>query len=133
MGMIAIRGPAALAGIVALTLLPTGTLRAEDPIPDRETSLVVYGNDACPQPRDENEIVVCARRPEEERYRIPPALRASRERRHDTAWGTAVAQLEREQAYTRPGGCSPVGSFGQTGCQQMFMNQWFAERAMGHR
>ena len=42
--------------------------------PERITSLIVYGEDPCPQSEGE-EIVVCARRPESERYRIPKKLR----------------------------------------------------------
>ena len=37
--------------------------------------LVIYGNDACPSSEGQ-EIVVCARKPESERYRIPSELRA---------------------------------------------------------
>jgi len=106
---------------------------AGDPLPDREANIVVYGNDACPPPSEEGEVVVCARRPEEERYRIPPALRESRERRTEVAWGTAAAALEQAQAYTRPNGCSAVGSYGQSGCQQQLINQWYADRAQRRR
>jgi hypothetical protein len=130
--MVAMRGPVGFAAFAFAALAPAGA-RAEDPVPERENSVIVYGNDACPGPREPDEIVICARRPEEERYRIPPELRANRERRTETSWGTTAAALEGEQAYTRPGGCSPVGSFGQTGCQQQFMNQWLAERAAAAR
>lgn len=118
---------------VAAGAFVQGPAFAGDPPPDREISLVVYGNDACPPPRDEDEVVVCARRPEEERYRIPPALRHSDDRRTEVAWGTANAQLEQEQAYTRPNSCSPVGSFGQSGCAQQMINQWYADRAARRR
>ena len=95
--------------------------------PEREASMVVYGDDPCPAPEDEDEIVVCARRPEEERYRIPEPLRRS-EQAPEQSWGSQVEQLEEAQRDSRPGSCSPVGSFGQSGCQQQLIRQWYAER-----
>lgn len=130
--MIARKAFLLIAIFAGATTIAAGPAGAEDP-PERETSIVVYGNDACPRPRDENEVVVCARRPEEERYRIPPALRANRERQTEVAWGTANAQLDAEQAYTRPNSCSPVGSYGQSGCVQQMLNQWYADRAARRR
>src|SRR3546814_19369793 len=38
--------------------------------PERVETLVVYGEDPCPQEHD-GAIVVCARKPESERYRLP--------------------------------------------------------------
>jgi len=97
---------------VALALIPVGLAlalpaSAASP-PGRESNLVVYGDDPCPRPADAeaDEIVVCARKPEEERYRIPPRLRE------------------------RPDSCSVVGSGGQTGCTQMMIRQWFDERRL---
>lgn len=95
--------------------------------PERETSAVVYGDDPCPVASDPTEIVVCARRPEEERYRIPAPLRRG-ERPSETSWTTQASDLENAQRDTRPGSCSPVGAFGQTGCTQELLRQWFAER-----
>jgi hypothetical protein len=112
--------------------LPFGVqASAEDPLPERETSLVVYGNDACPKPRDSDEVVVCARRPEEERYRIPQALRQRPDHPAEVSWGSRSAQLEDAQRDTRPDSCSVVGSFGQSGCQAALVRQWYAERR-GH-
>ena len=113
--------PLMLAGAVAL---PAAAGSAP---PARETSAVVYGEDPCPVARDPDEIVVCARRPEEERYRIPEALRHG-ERPLETSWGSQVADLEEAQRDGRPDSCSPVGAFGQTGCTQTMLRQWQAER-----
>ena len=71
--------------------------------------------------------MVCARRPEEERYRIPEPLRRS-SRPPPAAWTSQVAELEEAQRDTRPDSCSPVGSFGQTGCRQEALRRWRAER-----
>ena len=100
---------------------------AQEP-PERETSVIVYGDDPCPQPQAEDEIVVCARRPEEERYRIPEPLRRAADRPPETSWSSQVAALEEAQRETRPDGCSVVGSFGQTGCTQEMLRRWRAER-----
>lgn len=123
-------------GLVALAVVAGASAPAalaQDSLPDRETNVVVYGDDPCPQARDDEEIVVCARRPEEERYRIPRELREQRERPTESSWAATNAALEAEQAYTRPNSCSPVGSFGQSGCLMMMLNQWFAERAARRR
>lgn len=92
--------------------------------PDRERSLVVYGDDPCPEV--EGEVVVCARRPEEERYRIPRPIRERQST--EVAWGSRVASLEEESRHMRPDSCSPVGSYGFTGCAAAMIRQWYAER-----
>ena len=97
-------------------------------LPERSNSLVVYGNDACPKPKGE-EIVVCALRPENERYRIPKMFRDKR--RTDagsTAWAARWAGVEDAMRYTRPNSCSAVGTNGQTGCTQAMIRQWWLDR-----
>ncbi|MGZ8346832.1 MAG: hypothetical protein ACXWUP_06940, partial [Allosphingosinicella sp.] len=93
---------------------------------------IVYGDDPCPAAADDAEIVVCARRPEEERYRIPEALRRS-SRPAETSWTTRTEDLEAAQRDTRPDGCSVVGSFGQSGCTQQMVRDWYAERRLRRR
>jgi hypothetical protein len=95
--------------------------------PQRETRLVIYGEDPCPEPADEEEIVVCARHPEDERYRVPPSLRRGGQLR-ETSWGSRAADLEEAQRDTRPDSCSVVGSFGQTGCTQQMLRAWRDQR-----
>ena len=96
-------------------------------VPERETSLIVYGDDPCPAPGDDEEIVVCARKPEEERYRIPAPLRRGEEL-SERSWSSQAAELEDAQRDTRPNSCSVVGSYGQTGCVQQMLREWAAER-----
>ena len=93
---------------------------------DRQTTLVVYGDDPCPR-STEDEVVICARQPEEERYRIPEALRRS-SRPPELGGISRVEALEESQRDTRPGSCSVVGSFGHTGCTQDMIRQWYADR-----
>lgn len=96
------------------------------PTPSRESQVTVYGDDPCPQ-SSEDEIVVCARRPEDERYRIPAPLRRS-SRRAESSWTSHAEELEEVQRDTRPDSCSVVGSWGQSGCTQQMLRQWRAER-----
>ena len=48
---------------------------AQDAAPN-VAEIIVYGSDPCPRSTDD-QVVVCARRPEAERYRIPPKMRPS--------------------------------------------------------
>jgi hypothetical protein len=102
-------------------------LEAGDP-PEKISALEVYGNDPCPRSSGD-EIVVCARLPESERYRVPKRFR--KERKRDAAsvsWGSRVQALEYVSRTGRPNSCSPVGTFGQSGCTQQFLTQWRTER-----
>ena len=85
--------------------------------------LIVYGDDPCP-PSQGDEIVVCARQPEEERYRLPRALRERRDRRSETSWGARAADLEEASRPQRPDSCSVVGTGGQTGCSAAAVRDW---------
>ena len=108
-----------LALTAALSPLPVMAQSAE--VQRREVrQVVVFGTDPCPQSTDE-EVVVCARRPETERYRVPPGTTPPRpaDRR---------SNLERDQEFrevgaTGIGSCSPVGPGGQTGCLQQQINR----------
>nr|WP_150291121.1 hypothetical protein [Sphingobium estronivorans] len=124
------RTPSSRILMAALLLSPlalTAPVRAEPP--ERITNLVVYGNDPCPK-GEGDEIVVCARRPESERYRIPKKLREKPEIVGGPGWGSQVATMEQVQRQTLPGSCSAIGSNGFTGCTAKALEQWFAERRM---
>jgi hypothetical protein len=97
--------------------------------PQKITSLIVYGNDACPK-GEGDEIVVCARKPESERYRIPKKLREKPEVAGGPGWGSQVANIEEVSRQTLPGSCSVNGSYGFSGCTAARLRQWFAERRM---
>lgn len=90
-------------------------------------TLIVYGDDPCPQSQGD-EIVVCARQPEEERYRIPRPLRERRDRPLEVSWGSRVEELEEASRPQRPDSCSVVGSGGQTGCAAAAVRQWYQDR-----
>ncbi|MFL6758538.1 hypothetical protein [Sphingomonas sp.] len=76
--------------------------------------IIVYGTDPCPRSTDD-QVVVCARRPEAERYRLPPALRPSGTRQQTEAWANKARVLE-TVGNTGTNSCSPVGPGGFTGC-----------------
>ncbi|MBV8972738.1 MAG: hypothetical protein JO290_10650 [Sphingomonadaceae bacterium] len=86
-----------------------------------ELHVAVYGNDPCPK-GEGDEIVVCARLPESERYRIPKRLREEKaDERKEQSWVARSRVIDQAGAENRPDSCSPVGSGGQTGCFQKFM------------
>jgi hypothetical protein len=118
-----------LAFLAALLAAPVPAAAQEEPA-GRRSELTVYGADACP-PSSDDEIVVCHRRPEEERYRIPAPLRRS-SRNPEQAWGSRVETLDEVSRGTRPGSCSPVGSFGQTGCREQMLREWYESRRRGN-
>lgn len=112
----------------ALVLIGPGTTWAATATPsDRIISLTVYGNDPCPQSAGD-EIVVCGREPEAERYRIPKALRESKYQAPAQSWASRVHTLDDVSRASRPNSCSVVGTGGQTGCFAHALEQWFAER-----
>ncbi|MBV9884245.1 MAG: hypothetical protein JO276_14640 [Sphingomonadaceae bacterium] len=94
--------------------------------PQRESQIDVFGNDPCPQSTDD-EIVVCHRRSEEERYRIPAPLRHSRDR-VEQGWGARAQTMDEVSRDVLPNSCSTIGSYGQSGCQQAFIQQWYNSR-----
>ena len=113
--------------LALLIALPAPALAAEPP-PQRTVAITVYGNDKCPEGSGD-EIIVCARLPESERYRIPKKFRKKKDESAASAsWSSRVETLDQASAAARPNSCSVNGSFGQTGCTQEMLRQWFAER-----
>lgn len=121
--------PFILVGLLAVSPVLPAQVQAQSQAPERVYSLVVYGDDPCPKGEGE-EIVVCARKPESERYRIPKKLREKPEVSGGPGWGSQVATMEEVQRQTLPNSCSVNGSAGFTGCTAAMLQQWFAERRM---
>ncbi len=90
------------------------------------SEIIVYGTDPCPRSTDD-QVVVCARKPESERFRIPERYRQSGSRQSRESWANKALAFE---TYGRTGinSCSPVGPAGFTGCTQQLINQAFKER-----
>ncbi len=109
-------------------LLPLAAPTHAEP-PNKVFNLIVYGDDPCPQ-GEGDEIIVCARKPESERYRIPKKLRDKPAPSGGPGWASQVATMEQAQRQTLPGSCSAIGSNGFSGCTAKMLEQWFAERRM---
>ena len=82
---------------------------AQDEAGDKVNMVIIYGDDECPQPVD-GEITVCARKAENERYRIPENLRLS-ESPQNVAW---TERVDRYEMVGRFGtlSCDPAGAGG---------------------
>ena len=93
---------------------------------DKVNEIVVFGTDPCPRSTDDD-VVVCYRVPERERYRIPERLREGGSLQERTAWASKARSIERAG---RSGiqSCSPVGPAGYTGCADQLIKQAFEER-----
>ena len=88
---------------------------------DSVSEIIVYGNDPCPRSTDD-QVVVCARRPEAERYRLPEQYRPSGTRQQKEAWARKAKSIETVGA-TGINSCSPVGPGGFTGCLTQVIKQ----------
>jgi hypothetical protein len=116
---------AILASFVGLSLPPAAAQEAAADSGEKVNMIIVYGEDECPQPKG-GEITVCARKSENERYRIPEALRGSDSLQND-AWNNKVLAYE----MVGRGGtlsCSPVGGGGYTGCAQQLIDKAYTEK-----
>lgn len=120
-----------------LTLIVSGiALAAAMPLPataqselagdtaEKVTQIPVYGDDECAPSVDENEIVVCVRFDETERYRIPPNLREDPNNPKTQAWALRVRALETVGAFGTDS-CSPAGAGGFTGCTNQLINNYY--------
>lgn len=122
----------AYAGCLVGLIVGTLGVHAQASPPERIISIEVYGDDPCPGSLDASDsvILVCGRKPESERYRIPAELRQTRTEHIEQAWGSQVQDVEAVSRSGRPDSCSPVGSAGQTGCYRRSRDQWRAERRL---
>ena len=102
-----------------------GVPAAAQGVDEKVNQLIVFGDDACPQ-SSANEITVCARKDEAERYRIPEALRETFSPQND-AWTNRVLAYETVGANGTLS-CSPVGGGGMTGCVGRLIDTAYAER-----
>ena len=111
-----------LAAAVGITgMAAVATAQGQSRGGERINQIIVYGNDPCPRSTD-NEIVVCARRPDNERYRIPENLREGERIRDGESWASRATSIE-YAGRTGIQSCSPVGPAGFTGCWEEMMRQ----------
>lgn len=118
--------------LIALSALGAAAIaapvQAQTPVETGDDSynmVIVYGDDECPQ-GDDGTIVVCARKAESERYRIPEALRFT-DGPQAQAWAERVERLE---MVGKSGimSCSPTGAGGFTGCTQELIAKAYDDR-----
>lgn len=112
---------------LALALVPAPAFAQADDN-DKVNAVIVYGNDPCPAPVG-NEITVCARKAEKERYRIPQGLRETPSAKSE-AWNNRVIAYE-TVGRTGTLSCTPTGPGGWTGCSQKLIDQAYAEKREG--
>lgn len=93
----------------------------------RVNQLIVYGDDPCPQSTND-EIIVCARLPEDDRFRIPDGLRENPNAPESQSWANRAIELSYAGA-SGIGSCSPAGPGGMIGCFNQIVQQARAERA----
>ena len=117
------------AAMIVATGFQVAPAMAQDQAGDRVNQLVIYGDDPCPASTN-GEIVVCARKDEQERYRIPETLRSGGlGEAKNQAWAERVKSYE----YVGKSGaqtCSASGAFGFTGCTQKLLSQAYAEKGV---
>lgn len=119
---------AALAALSSGLILAAAPAAAQDESSERVNQVIVYGEDPCPQ-SSANEITVCARKPEAERYRIPETLRGIDSPKSE-AWTNRVEAYETVGAFGTLS-CSPVGPGGSLGCTQQLIDRAYAEKKGG--
>jgi hypothetical protein len=101
-------------GLIATALL--GFIPTAAPAQQRIRQLIIYGNDRCPTNSSGEEIVVCSRRPENERYRIPPNVREDGDNSPERqSWANRARSLQ-NVGNVGTDSCTTVGAGGQTGC-----------------
>lgn len=100
---------------------------AAGPADVRVNQLIIYGDDPCPESSDPNEITVCARLPDADRYRVPPSLRDNPNEPANNSWANRATELS-YVGRTGTDSCSTVGGGGFTGCFNQIVNQARAER-----
>jgi hypothetical protein len=120
--------PALLAIAGGAALLAAAPALAQAPAPEPKIStMIIYGDDPCP-PSTDDTIVVCARKPDAERYRIPEVLRGDPNDPKNQAWASRATALE-YAGRSGIGSCSTVGPGGASGCFNQIVREARAERA----
>ncbi len=114
-----------LASIAAIGLAAVSPAQAQDSPGEKVNTVIVYGSDPCPVSTGD-EITVCARKSEAERYRIPAPLRETPSARSE-AWNERVLAFE-TVGQTGTKSCSPVGPGGSLGCTQKLIDAAYAEK-----
>jgi len=117
-------------GFAGISLIAV-PLSAQDEAGDRVNMVIAYDEDECPEPVDDEEIVVCQILVEAERYRIPSNLRTSSSP-ENTPWAERVERFKMIGDFGTLS-CSPTGAGGFTGCTQQMIDAAYADKAASTR
>lgn len=93
---------------------------------EKVKQVIVYGDDPCP-PSTGDEIMVCARLPDKDRYRIPQELRTNPNDASVQSWANRARSIETVGA-SGINSCSTAGAGGFTGCFAKLARQAKEER-----
>ena len=106
---------------------PAAAQNADTANAEKINQVIVYGDDKC-EPSNPDEIVVCNRLPEQDRYRVPQIFRGGDPLDpRNQAWLNRVTAMERVGRFGTDS-CSPAGLGGFTGCTQALLAGAKAER-----
>jgi hypothetical protein len=114
-------------GLMLSAQAPAQDMPAAQPGDEKINQLIIYGDDRCPESTGD-EIVVCARMGEADRFRIPSSLRSD----PNDPRNKAMSERIKSFAYVAARGtmsCSPSGAGGFTGCGIAAINKAYAEKA----
>jgi hypothetical protein len=133
--LLIVAAPAAAQPAIPTTAAPRPSILKPADIPSgdgsqpRQRLVTVFGSEACPKPRSADEVVVCARLPESEIYRIPEPLRRAENRQSVLSQNRALLLGDGAGgAGGSIGSCSAVGAAGFTGCDRRMVEAWAQDR-----
>lgn len=111
------------------TMLKPADIPAGDGSQPRQRLVTVFGSETCPKPASADEVVVCARLPESEVYRIPERLRRPENRQSVLTQNRALLLGDSAGgAGNSIGSCSAIGPAGFTGCDRRQVDAWAQDR-----
>lgn len=112
------------------TMLKSTTVTGDTSQP-RQRYVTVFGNDECPKPGPD-EVIVCARLPDEQRFRIPAQVRTSTNRVSPFETNRSLLLGDRTTngggAGSAIGSCSAIGPSGHVGCTLNQVDAWAKDR-----
>lgn len=118
----------ASAFIIASAAIVAVPAAAQDDGGDKVRMVIVYGDDAAPEPEGD-EIIVVGRKPESERFRIPENLRTSGSPAN-RSWADRVERFEMIGRFGTLS-CDPAGAGGFLGCTQKMIDEAYKDKAEG--
>ncbi len=116
-----------LLATAAPSLAQEASQGARSGTPQRIRNIQLKQGEKCPVAQGD-EIVVCGRIDPKEQYRIPKEFRDPPVVAGNQSWTNRAQTMMDANRAGLPNSCSPVGTGGQTGCNQQMIDQWFEWR-----